>query len=424
VIIAIPDHMHGMAALWAMERGKHVYVEKPLCRTVAEARMLTEAAVKNKVATQMGNQGYSNDGTRIAAEIIWSGEIGNVTEVHAWTNRPIWPQGVTEIPAETAPPSTLDWDLWLGIAKARPYAANPTAGRGGGGGRSGFYNPFNWRGFFDFGCGALGDMACHILGSVNMALMLGAPTSVEVISQEGKSPFQFPKKSVTRFEFPARANMPPVKVFWYDARSDAAYKPKELVEGEPLIGGAGAFGSAGQQFSGGGAIPAGRGQGRGAAAAAPAGAPGGAPGAAPGDTQPTAAGRGGRGGRGGGGGGGASQSNGAVFVGEKGVITTDTYANNVRILPLERHNEYKLPPQMLTRSPGHHRDWLRACRGGDPACSNFSVAGPFTEWIVLGALALHFEGKLEWDAAKMKITNNAEANKYLKPEVRKGWSLT
>jgi hypothetical protein len=113
-----------------------------------------------------------------------------------------------------------------------------------------------------------------------------------------------------------------------------------------------------------------------------------------------------------------------VFVGEKGVITTDTYANNVRILPLERHNEYKLPPQMLTRSPGHHRDWLRACRGGDPACSNFSVAGPFTEWIVLGALALHFEGKLEWDAAKMKITNNAEANKYLKPEVRKGWSLT
>jgi hypothetical protein len=127
VIIAIPDHMHGMAALWAMERGKHVYVEKPLCRTVAEARMLTEAAVKNKVATQMGNQGYSNDGTRIAAEIIWSGEIGNVTEVHAWTNRPIWPQGVTEIPAETAPPSTLDWDLWLGIAKARPYAANPTA---------------------------------------------------------------------------------------------------------------------------------------------------------------------------------------------------------------------------------------------------------------------------------------------------------
>ncbi len=394
-----------------MERGKHVYVEKPLCRTVAEARMLTESAVKNKVATQMGNQGYSNEGARIAAEIIWSGEIGNVTEVHAWTNRPIWPQGVTEIPPEAPTPSTLDWDLWLGIAKARPYAANP-AGRGGGGGRSGFYNPFNWRGFFDFGCGALGDMACHILGAVNMALLLGAPSSVEVISQEGKSAFQFPKKSVTRFEFPARGSMPPVKVFWYDARTDAAFRPADLAEGEPLIGGPGSFGSAGQQFSGGGAVPAGTGRGRGAA---PVGAPGNA---APANVGGVAA------GRGAGGGGGASQSNGAVFVGEKGVITTDTYANNCRLLPQERHNAYRLPPQMLTRSPGHYRDWLRACRGGDAACSNFSVAGPFTEWIVLGALALHFEGKLEWDSAKMKITNNVEANRYLKPEVRKGWSLT
>src|ERR1041385_6983757 len=276
VIIAIPDHMHATAALWAMERGKHVYVEKPLTRTVAEARMLTEAAAKYKVATQMGNQGYSNEGTRIAAEIIWSGEIGNVTEVHAWTNRPIWPQGVTEIPPEAPVPSTLDWDLWLGIAKWRPYAAALPGGGGfgGGGNRPGSYNPFNWRGFFDFGCGALGDMACHILGSVNMALLLGAPTSVEVISQEGKSPFQFPKKSVTRFEFPARGNMPPVKVFWYDARSDAAYHPPNLPEGEPLIGGPGSFGSGGQAFSGGGAIAGsegGRGRGRGA------GTPGGTP---------------------------------------------------------------------------------------------------------------------------------------------------
>src|SRR6185436_12947251 len=409
VIVATPDHMHATAALAAMERGKHVCVEKPLTRTVWEARLLAEAAAKHKVATQMGNQGYSNEGTRIAAEIIWSGEIGNVTEVHAWTNRPIWPQGVTEIPPESPAPSTLDWDLWLGIAKARPYAAAP-AGSGGGANRPGFYNPFNWRGFFEFGCGALGDMACHILGSVNMALLLGAPSSVEVISQEGKSPFQFPKKSVTRFEFPARGNMPPVKVFWYDARSDAAFRPPNLPEGEPLIGGQGSFGSAGQLFSGTGAVPpAGRGRGGNAPAGAPpAGAPGGAvTAAAPG-----------RGGRGGGGGGGGSQSNGAVFVGEKGVVTTDTYANNCRLLPLERHNAYRPPPPMLTRSPGHHRDWLRACRGGDPACSNFSVAGPFTEWIVLGALALHFEGKLEWDAARMKITNNPEANGYLTPEVR------
>ena len=172
VIVATPDHMHGMAAMWCMERGKHVYVEKPLTRTVWEARQLTEAAAKYKVATQMGNQGYSNDGARIAAEILWSGEIGNVTEVHAWTTRPIWPQGMTQIPPTTTPPSTLDWDSWLGIAADRPYAGPATtpeqgargSGRGGGGGGGaarGFYCPFNSRSFFDFGCGPIGDMACH-----------------------------------------------------------------------------------------------------------------------------------------------------------------------------------------------------------------------------------------------------------------------
>jgi predicted dehydrogenase len=205
VIVAIPDHMHATAAMWAMERGKHVYCEKPLTRTIYEARMLAQAAAKYKVATQMGNQGYSNEGARVAAEIIWSGEIGNVTEVHTWTNRPIWPQGLTEIPAPDPVPSTLNWDLWLGIAKERPYTSG---GADYAKGRYQFYNPFNWRGFFDFGCGALGDMACHILGAPNMALRLGAPTSVEVIKKEGTSSFMFPKKSVTRFDFPARGAMP------------------------------------------------------------------------------------------------------------------------------------------------------------------------------------------------------------------------
>src|ERR1041384_2843336 len=143
VIVAIPDHMHATAAMWAMERGKHVYCEKPLTRTVWEARTLTEAAAKYKVATQMGNQGYSNEGARIASEIVWSGEIGNVTEVHAWPNRPIWPHGLSELPAEEAVPDTLDWDTWLGVASMRPYSPA--------------YVPFNWRGWFDFGCGALGD---------------------------------------------------------------------------------------------------------------------------------------------------------------------------------------------------------------------------------------------------------------------------
>jgi hypothetical protein len=412
VIVAIPDHMHATAALWSMERGKHVYVEKPLTRTVAEARMLTEAAAKYKVATQMGNQGYSNDGARIAAEIIWSGEIGNVTEVHAWTNRPIWPQGMTEIPPPDAAPPTLDWDAWLGIAPFRPYTSG---GEAYGNRPNKFYCPFNWRRFFDFGCGALGDMACHILGSVNMALMPGAPTAIEVLKQEGRSTFAFPKKSVTRFDFPARRNMPPVRVFWYDAMSGAAYRPPGIAESEPLIGGAGSFGARGQAFTGGGAA------GPAPGADSPAGPPR-SDGAAGGGGQARRGGA--RAGRGGSGGGAAGQSNGAVFVGDKGVLTTDTYGANCRLLPEARNAEYKLPPELLTRSPGHYRDWIRACKGGDPSCSNFNVAGPFTEWIVLGVVALRCEGKLEWDAAKMKITNAAEANPYLKPEVRKGWSLT
>jgi predicted dehydrogenase len=390
VIIAIPDFMHGTAAMWCMERGKHVYVEKPLTHTVWEARQLTEAAAKYGVATQMGNQGYSNNGARIAAEIIWSGEIGNVTEVHAWTNRPIWPQGMTEIPPPGPIPSTLDWDTWIGIGPWHEYPGPVTtveeglpAGRGGGRGaapRNGFYNPFNWRGFFDFGCGPLGDMACHILGAVNMALMLGSPKSVEVIQQEGKSPFAFPKKSVTVFEFPARHDMPPVKVYWYDAAPGPMYRPAGIPETEPLIGGPGSFGPA---------PVAGRG---GAGAGRPA----------PPDPQ----------------------NNGVVFVGDKGFMTTDTYADNVRLLPQSRHDDYHLPPQVLTRSPGHHADWMRACKGGEPACSNFSIAGPFTEWIVMGVTALHFEGKLEWDASKMQFTNRAEANKFIKPAIRRGWSFT
>jgi hypothetical protein len=161
----------------------------------------------------MGNQGYSNEGTRQCAEMIWAGEIGNVTEVHAWTDRPLWPQGLTKIPAPTPVVDGLDWDLWLGSAMPRPFTVG---GEGYPNSYGNFYQPFNWRGFYDFGCGALGDMACHILGAPNMALKLGSPTSVECIKKEGVSDFMFPKKSIIRFDFPARGNMPAVKLFWYD----------------------------------------------------------------------------------------------------------------------------------------------------------------------------------------------------------------
>ncbi|MBL8177024.1 MAG: Gfo/Idh/MocA family oxidoreductase [Bryobacterales bacterium] len=405
VIVSTPDHMHGTAAMWCMERGKGVYVQKPLTRTIWEARQLMEAANKYKVATQMGNQGYSNEGTRQVAEMIWSGAIGNVTEVHAWTNRPLWPQGLTAAPAPSDVPSTLDWDLWLGIAENRPFTMG---GEGYPNQYGGFYQPFNWRGFYDFGCGALGDMACHILGAPNLALQLGSPTSVECIKKEGTSDIQFPRQSVTRFDFPARGNMPALKLFWYDGLKEnpkiEGVAPGEILGDLPMRGfGRGAGGRRGQ------------GQAQGAPPPRPAQAPTGFVGrvfdyagfeAVRNDPEAR-----------------TPPPNGSLFIGDKGMITTGTYGEQTRLLPVDRMKDYKFPDPFLTRSPGHYRDWIRACKGGDPACSNFNNAVPFVEWMLLGVIALRVEGKLEWDPVKMRITNHPAANKYIKPSFRKGWSF-
>jgi len=406
VIVAIPDFNHAAAALAAMERGKHVYVQKPLAHTVAECRALREAAHKYKVATQMGNQGYSNEGTRQCAEMIWAGEIGNVTEVHAWTNRPIWPQGLPDLPKESSVPDTLDWDLWLGIASTRPYSKD--------------YAPFAWRGFYDFGCGALGDMACHILGAPNVALRLGPPTSVECLKQEGKSKYYYPAKSVIRFEFPARGSMPPVRLTWYDG-----LKTQPEIAGVPEGELLGDLPAPRKQEQGQPAEDADRGRiqgkiftdayfAKGALSSANA-APARQRRAKAGDANAQldaqvnrAASRG---------------SNGSLFVGDKGLITTGTYGEYTRLLPMEKMREYKWPLEFLSRSPGHYRDWIRSCKGGEPSCSNFDQAAPFTEWVLLGVLALQFDGKLEWDAQSMRITNNADANKLLRPVVREGWKL-
>ena len=392
--------MHATAATWCMERGKHVYVQKPLTRTVWEARALRQAAAKYKVATQMGNQGYSNEGTRQCAEIVWSGEIGNVTEVHAWTNRPIWPQGLTEIPAADKVPGTLDWDLWQGISAERPYTSGGAAYEKE---RYKFYQPFNWRGFFDYGCGALGDMACHILGAPNLALRLGAPTSVECLRQEGTSTFMFPKASTIRFDFPARGNMPAVKIFWYDACKTTPKIPG-VPEGEIL----GDLPNRPQP-------PRPQGQAPPASASAPRSGYQGRvfswtewtelqPLLSDPKTLPS--------------------PNGSLFIGEKGMLATGSYGECTRLLPVEKMKEYSFPPPLLTRSPGHYRDWIRACKGGDPACSNFDIAAPFTEWVLLGVISLRVPGKLEWDSEKMRFTNSPEANRFLKPSFRKGWSLT
>src|SRR5579872_1110273 len=390
VIVAIPDHMHATAALWAMQHGKHVYVQKPLAQSVWECRQLREAAQKYKVATQMGNQGYSNEGTRQCAEMIWSGEIGEVTEVHAWTNRPTWPQGLPDAPPESPVPDNLDWDLWLGRAAKRPY--------------SDAYAPFKWRGFYDFGCGALGDMACHILGAPNVALRLGSPSSVECISQEGKSKYYYPSKSVIRFDFPARGSMPAVKLFWHDgmkAQPEIAGVPNGELIGDlprPRVPG-----ETEQNRTPRPAHPFYQGEIFTDAYLAPGAL----------DTPPTPEGKPT-----------GPAPNGSVFIGDKGMITTGTYGEQTRLVPMERMRDYKFPPQFLSRSPGHYRDWIRACKGGEPSCSNFDVAAPFAEWILLGVISLRAEGKLDWDAEKMRITNNSEANAFIKPYVRKGWSIT
>ena len=396
VIVTVPDHMHAVAAIAAMERGKHVYCQKPLTRTVWEARQMMEAANKYKVATQMGNQGYSNEGTRQVAEIVWSGELGQVKEVHAWTDRPLWPQGQTEVPAQEEIPSTLDWDLWLGCAEKRPFT---TGGKDFKSSWGGFYLPFNWRGFYDFGCGALGDMACHILGAPNMALKLGSPTSVECVMREGVSKFQFPKKSITRFNFPARGNMGPVSIYWYDGLKESP-KIEAVPTGEwtgdlPFSAAAGGGRGGGQRQQ----RPAYNGTvGRVFNYEAYQALKG-----ASDLRHPT--------------------PNGSVFVGEKGLLTTGTYGEQTRLLPADKMADYRMPEPLLTRSPGHYRDWIRACKGGDAACSNFNVAAPFVEWMLLGVIALRVEGKLEWDSARMRFSNNHEANQYLKPVFRKGFTI-
>jgi predicted dehydrogenase len=412
VIIATPDHMHGMASMWCMERGKHVYTQKPLVRTVWEARQLRAGAEKYRVATQMGNQGYSNEGTRQCAEIIWSGDIGNVTEVHAWSDRPLWPQGLTEIPKEDPVPPTLDWDLWLGVADMRPYTAGGKTEPDRWGGY--FYQPFNWRGFYDFGCGALGDMACHILGAPNMALHLSNRklTGVECIKKEGASSFMFPKASVIRFDFAPYEQMPALKVFWYDWLKEtpkiAGVPDGEWLGDPPYVPRPDGPGGSG-----------GRRRGRRASDSDDEG-PASFEFRSPGrvfnwaDFEKLKA---------------STEQlrfpspDGSVFIGDNGILTTGTYGEVTRLIPVEKMKDYEMPPPLLTRSPGHMRDFIRACKGGDPACSNFDVAAPFVEWMLLGVIALRHEGKLEYDSDKMRFTNNNDANKLLKPTFRKGWDF-
>jgi hypothetical protein len=337
VVIATPDHSHAVIAMTAIKMGKHVYCEKPLAHSIYEVRKLTEAARQAGVATQLGNQGQASEESRLVSEFIQDGAIGPVREVHSWCNRPISPRGINR-PKETPPvPDTLNWDLWLGPAPYRPY--HPC------------YLPFTWRGWWDFGTGVLGDIGCHQFVSIFRALKLGYPTCVEACSS-GVNPETAPLASIVRYDFPARGDMPSVKLTWYDGGLMPA-RPAELEEGLR-------FGNADDN----------------------------------------------------------------LFVGDKGKMLGH------RLLPESRSKEYGRPPKVLPRSPGHHKEWINACKGGEPAGSNFDVAGPLTEVVLLGNIALRMDQqlyekglKLYYDGPNMKVTNLSEANKYIRSEYREGWTL-
>lgn len=370
VTISTPDHMHFPPAMMAITMGKHVYVQKPLTHTVAEARMLTEAARKYKVATQMGNQGHSGDGVRELCEVIWSGVIGDVREVHTWTNRPIWPQGMTEPLPEQPIPEWIDWELWQGVAPRRPFGGYSEKGQPG-------YCPFVWRGWWDYGCGALGDMACHIMDPPNWALHLShrPPTSIEVIRQEGHNSQTAPTLSTLKYEFPAGEGMPPVTVYWYDGFADPA-RANETQNFPPRPEGVG-------------------------------------PDVKLGDG-----------------------GNGSIFIGEKGIITAATYGGNPRLISEGKSEPLKSPGETIPRIKigddpkklddtdfQHKQDWFRAIKGGPAPCSNFDYSGPFTEYVVLGNLALRANARLEWNAKKLKVTNLPEANQWVSKEYPAGWGV-
>ena len=337
VVIATPDHTHAPAAIMAMEMGKHVYVEKPMAHTIHEVRKMTNVARKKKVVTQMGNQGHAGEGLRLTYEFIHDGAIGDVYEVHVWSNRPTWPQGIDRPNDTPAVPETLNWDLWLGPAPWRPY--HPA------------YLPFNWRGWWDFGCGAMGDMAVHNADPAFFCLDLGAPYAVEAETGSVNNE-TFPRWQVITYYFPAKAKRPEVKMVWYDG-GRLPPRPPELEQQRIL------------------------------------------------------------------------DDNGILFVGDKGKILCGGWAGAPRIIPESKMEEYKRPEKTLPRSPGHHEEWILACKENNPAkaLAGFEYSGPFTEALLVGNLAVRLGRRVEWNSKKMKAANAPEADKLIKKQYRRGWSL-
>ena len=363
VSVSTPDHTHAVAAMAAMQRKKHVYVQKPLTYTIHEARTLTEAAKKYQVVTQMGNQYASADHVRRAKEMVDAGLIGDVTAVRTWTNRPVWPQGIPTPKGKFDIPKELDWDLWLGPAPHIDY--NPA------------YHPFNWRGWWAFGTGALGDMACHIMDAPFRILPIDYPTEVECSTTTAWADFfkeadyndSCPASSIIHLKFPRKDGKGDIMFTWMDGGL-LPQRPAELRADENL-----------------------------------------------GDVD-----------------------GGYILEGTKGKLMGNYNLAPV-LLPTTRMTG-QLPPVSIPRivgaEAGHYTQWVEACMKGYgkmQLSSPFEYAGPMTEAILMGNLALrsyamrdangvhHGRKKLLWDAKNMRITNFDEANQFVKREYRSGWTL-
>ena len=333
VTVSTPDHMHAPISVAAMRRGLHCYCEKPLTWSVEEARLMTVLAKEKNLATQMGNQGTSRDGFRAGVEALQADIIGPVREVHIWSNRPVWPQGLDRPTGEQQVPETLDWESWLGCADERPY--HPA------------YLPFKWRGWFDFGAGALGDMACHTMNLTYMGLQLGQPTQV---SAETTEPYEetFPAGSKVLYKFPARGDKPAVDLHWYDGK----IRPSdELMKGKKLPG------------------------------------------------------------------------SGCLLIGELGTMFSPDDYGERNVITMFDGSTPKAPEPTLPRGAGHHLEWLDACKNGTWTLSGFRHAGPFTEAVQLGNVALRTGKTLKWDAESMSAEGVPEAQALIRRSYRSGYSI-
>lgn len=362
VTVSTPDHTHAVAALKAMQMKKHVYCQKPLTWSIHEARLMRETAEQMGVVTQMGNQGTSENGLREAVEVIRSGAIGDVAEVHIWTNRPVWPQGKGRPAGEDPVPENLNWDGWIGPAPMRPF-------------KKGAYHSFNWRGWVDFGTGALGDMACHTTNMPIMALKLFDADAVTAVENPGIFEGEtFPGRSHLLFEFGQRDGLPACKFHWYDG---GALPPEAIIKQLPE-----SFQKKVDQQKDGG-----------------------------------------------------RKTSGAIVVGSKGVLVSpDSYGARYFLLPEEDFTNFKPPVESLPRIPfkgsGDQRqkwEFVSSIKGDyEPGTmSNFGYAGRLTETILIGNLALRAdEGtRIEWDAKNLISPNVPAVNQFVSRTYRQGWEL-